>query len=216
GASLERVPPGCRDDRCHLFCPLCESPRHLLEIGRTEGAARVMAELNGVPVDDPLVLESMEELQFAINENAGGKATWAECFSTRNSLWKRTVNGMMLQFIQQLNGQNFYCMNLSFAAHMTFMSVLADYYGDTFFKSAGTKYISVHVQGVYLLLASSVSPFVLQTILGGVSVAGTIPALVRALQPIPIRVEILTRSDLDLYRGYPVLKFPTRLGADVM
>jgi len=51
----------------------------------------------------------------------------------------------MLQFIQQLNGQNFYY-----------------YYGDTFFKSAGTE----------------LSPYVIQVILGGVSLAATVPALV--------------------------------------
>ncbi|KAJ7222870.1 general substrate transporter [Mycena haematopus] len=126
-----------------FFLP--ESPRHLLGTGKSEEARRVVAELNGVPVDDALVIETVEELQFAINEeNAGGKATWAECFSSRNAMWKRTGNGMMLQFIQQLNGQNFYY-----------------YYGDTFFKSAGT----------------DLSPYVIQTILGAVSVAGTIPAL---------------------------------------
>ncbi|KAJ7045135.1 general substrate transporter [Mycena alexandri] len=126
-----------------FFLP--ESPRHLVGTGKTEEARRVVAQMNGVPIDDPLVMETVEELQFAINEeNAGGKATWAECFSSRNAMWKRTGNGMMLQFIQQLNGQNFYY-----------------YYGDTFFKSAGT----------------DLSPYVIQTILGGVSVAGTIPAL---------------------------------------
>lgn len=57
-----------------------------------------------------MVTETLEELEYAIHaENDGGKATWLECFSERNMLWKRTINGMMLQFIQQLNGQNFYC-----------------------------------------------------------------------------------------------------------
>jgi len=126
-----------------FFLP--ESPRHLLGTGKAKEARRVIAELNGVPLDDALVTETVDELQFAINEeNAGGKATWAECFSSRNAMWKRTGNGMMLQFIQQLNGQNFYY-----------------YYGDTFFKSAGT----------------DLSPYVIQTVLGAVSVAGTIPAL---------------------------------------
>ena len=84
--------------------------RHLLGTGRAEEARSVIARLNGVPEDDTLVDELVGELDFAIKaENEGGKATWAECFSTRNSLWKRTMNGMMLQFIQQLNGQNFYC-----------------------------------------------------------------------------------------------------------
>jgi Sugar (and other) transporter len=85
--------------------------RHLLGTGRKDEARQVVADLNGVPLDDGLVDDIVEELEFAIKaENEGGKATWMECFSTRNNLWKRTVNGMMLQFIQQLNGQNFYCM----------------------------------------------------------------------------------------------------------
>ncbi|KAI0694412.1 general substrate transporter [Cytidiella melzeri] len=126
-----------------FFLP--ESPRHLLGRGKEAEARRVIASLNSVSEEDIVVLETIEELEIAIKaENEGGKATWAECFSTRNMLWKRTINGMMLQFIQQLNGQNFYY-----------------YYGDTFFKSAGTQ----------------LSPYVIQTILGGVSVAGTIPAL---------------------------------------
>lgn len=126
-----------------FFLP--ESPRHLLGLKREDDARVALAEINNVPPDDPIVTEIIEELELGIREeNEGGKATWLECFSTRNLLWKRTGNGMMLQFIQQLNGQNFYY-----------------YYGDTFFKSAGT----------------TLSPYVIQTILGGVSVAGTIPAL---------------------------------------
>uniref|UniRef100_A0A8H8CQF4 Major facilitator superfamily (MFS) profile domain-containing protein n=1 Tax=Psilocybe cubensis TaxID=181762 RepID=A0A8H8CQF4_PSICU len=127
-----------------FFLP--ESPRHLLGTGRHKEARGVIAALNGVPEDDELVDELVAELDYAIRqENDGGKATWAECFSARNNLWKRTGNGMMLQFIQQLNGQNFYY-----------------YYGDTFFQSAGRR----------------LNPFVIQVILGGVSVIGTIPALV--------------------------------------
>jgi len=126
-----------------FFLP--ESPRHLIGTGRIAEARKVIAELNSVPEDDPAVIEIMEELEYGIKaENEGGKVTWAECFSTRNMLYKRTINGMMLQFIQQLNGQNFYY-----------------YYGDTFFQSAGTQ----------------LSPYVIQTILGAVSVAGTAPAL---------------------------------------
>ncbi|KAJ3757213.1 general substrate transporter [Lentinula raphanica] len=126
-----------------FFLP--ESPRHLLGIGKREEACVVISQLNSVPIDDPLVDELVDELQYAIDaENEGGKATWLECFSPKNGLWKRVVNGMMLQFLQQLNGQNFYY-----------------YYGDTFFQSAGT----------------TLSPYVIQVILGAVSVVGTIPAL---------------------------------------
>ncbi|KAG1879518.1 general substrate transporter [Suillus tomentosus] len=126
-----------------FFLP--ESPRHLLGTGRGDEARKVIAELNGVPENDPLVIEIVRELDFAIRaENEGGKATWLECFSTRNALWRRTINGMMLQFIQQLNGQNFYY-----------------FYGDTFFQSAG----------------AGLSPYIIQTVLGAVSVFGTLPAL---------------------------------------
>ncbi|KAG1793409.1 general substrate transporter [Suillus plorans] len=126
-----------------FFLP--ESPRHLLGTGRGNEARKVVAELNGVSEDDSLVIEIVEGLDFAIRaENEGGKATWLECFSTRNALWRRTINGMMLQFIQQLNGQNFYY-----------------YYGDTFFQSAG----------------AGLSPYIIQTVLGAVSVFGTLPAL---------------------------------------
>ena len=91
-----------------LFLP--ESPRHLLGTNREDKARRVISMMNGVELDDPLVLDTIEELEVAIRaENEGGQATWAECFSTRNMLYKRTINGMMLQFVQQLNGQNFYC-----------------------------------------------------------------------------------------------------------
>lgn len=136
--------------------------RHLLGENREEEARSVIAELNGVSVDDPLVSEDMEELKFGIKaENEGGKAGWLECFSTRNSLWKRTGNGMMLQFIQQLNGQNFYY-----------------YYGDTFFQSAGTQYVSCYFRNILILISSHrLSPYIIQTILGAVSVVGTLPAL---------------------------------------
>jgi SP family sugar:H+ symporter-like MFS transporter len=91
-----------------LFLP--ESPRHLLYTNREAEARVVIAELNSAALDDEIVEESISELMIAISaENEGGEPTWIECFSTRNSLWKRTINGMMLQFIQQLNGQNFYC-----------------------------------------------------------------------------------------------------------
>lgn len=45
----------------------------------------------------------MEELDAGLHaENDGGKATWAECFS-KDVRW-RTINGMMLQALQQFNG----------------------------------------------------------------------------------------------------------------
>lgn len=52
-------------------------------------------------------------------------------------------------------------INVTFRWKMIYRLFL-DYYGDTFFQSAGTQ----------------LSPYVIQVILGAVSVVGTIPALV--------------------------------------
>ncbi|KIY65663.1 general substrate transporter [Cylindrobasidium torrendii FP15055 ss-10] len=145
-----------------FFLP--ESPRYLLGNNRIGEARKVLAELNGVPEEDCLIEDLVEDLLYGIKiENDGGKATWGECFSSRNMLWKRTMNGMMLQFIQQLNGQNFYY-----------------YYGDTYFKSAGT----------------TLSPYAIQTILGGVSLVGTIPALA-SIERMGRRQSLLVGSVLE-------------------
>jgi len=70
--------------------------RHLLGLKREDEARAALSELNGVPPNDPLITEIIEELELGIREeNEGGKATWMECFSTRNMLWWRTGNGMM-------------------------------------------------------------------------------------------------------------------------
>jgi len=127
-----------------FFLP--ESPRHLLYTSRPVLARRVIAQMNGVQAEDPLVHGIVDELEYGLKmENQGGRAGWKECFSSNARLWYRTLNGMMLQGLQQINGQNFYY-----------------YYGDTFFQSAGTP----------------LSPYSIQTILGAVSVAGTVPSLV--------------------------------------
>ncbi|KZV66564.1 general substrate transporter [Peniophora sp. CONT] len=113
-----------------FFLP--ESPRRLIFIGREDEARTVIAELNSVDLDHEIVQQELADLKMGIAaENDGGKATWLECFSKRNVLWKRTLNGMMLQFIQQLNGQNFYY-----------------YYGDTFFQSAGTELSPYSIQAI--------------------------------------------------------------------
>ena len=49
-----------------FFLP--ESPRHLLGTGREAEARTVIAELNSVPEDDPLVLDTLEELEVGIKD----------------------------------------------------------------------------------------------------------------------------------------------------
>ncbi|RSH78798.1 uncharacterized protein EHS24_001707 [Apiotrichum porosum] len=99
---------------------LPESPRLLLGKGKQEAALKSIAALNDCNIEDPLAREIYDDLEEAVAaENADGQASWLECFSTRSMMWKRTLNGMMIQFLQQLNGQNFYY-----------------YYGPVFFKAA--------------------------------------------------------------------------------
>ncbi|BEI80389.1 hypothetical protein CcaverHIS002_0109180 [Cutaneotrichosporon cavernicola] len=88
---------------------LPESPRLLLGKGREEDAYKAIASLNDCEVDSDKTREVALELEEAIAvENAEGKASWLECFSIKNRMFHRTMNGIMIQFLQQLNGQNFY------------------------------------------------------------------------------------------------------------
>ncbi|KAK8858902.1 hypothetical protein IAR55_003133 [Kwoniella newhampshirensis] len=111
---------------------LPESPRLLLGKGKETQALKAIASLNDCEVDDPLTREVLVELEQAIKEeNEGGKAGWMEAFSMRSAMWKRTLNGCMIQFLQQLNGQNFYY-----------------YYGPVFFENARLSLNSYEIQTV--------------------------------------------------------------------
>ncbi|WVR06647.1 hypothetical protein IAU60_003679 [Kwoniella sp. DSM 27419] len=111
---------------------LPESPRLLLGKGKEKQAIVAIAKLNDCGVDDQLTQDVMRELEEAIREeNSDGKAGWLECFSTRSMMWKRTLNGCMVQFLQQLNGQNFYY-----------------YYGPVFFQAAQTDLSAYSIQAL--------------------------------------------------------------------
>ncbi|WWC88333.1 uncharacterized protein L201_003243 [Kwoniella dendrophila CBS 6074] len=111
---------------------LPESPRYLLGQQKEEQAIKAIASLNDCNVNDPLTTEIMRELELAVRlENEGGQAGWLECFSTRSRMWKRTLNGCMVQMLQQLNGQNFYY-----------------YYGPVFFEAAGTGLDAYSIQAI--------------------------------------------------------------------
>lgn len=100
---------------------LPESPRLLLGKGKEEQALRSIAALNDCTIDDPKAQEMLVELEEAVAvENAEGKGSWLELFSLKGHMWKRTLNGMMIQFLQQLNGQNFYYVSLNQRKALTF------------------------------------------------------------------------------------------------
>jgi SP family sugar:H+ symporter-like MFS transporter len=73
---------------------LPESPRHLIYKDRMVDARAAIAQMNESTADSALVDDIVAELLEGIQEeNEGGKATWAECFSP--SVRMRTINGMM-------------------------------------------------------------------------------------------------------------------------
>jgi len=103
-----------------LFLP--ESPRWAYRVGRQAEARTIMASLNGVPEDDPLLEEEIHDIEakFA-EEKAGGAVAW-HGFITGPRMFYRTVLGMVLQCGQQLTGANYYF-----------------YYGTTIFLATGLK-----------------------------------------------------------------------------
>lgn len=73
---------------------LPESPRHLIYKDRMTDARAAIAQMNETTPDSALVDDIVAELLDGIREeNEGGKATWAECFSP--AVRMRTINGMM-------------------------------------------------------------------------------------------------------------------------
>jgi SP family sugar:H+ symporter-like MFS transporter len=101
-----------------LFMP--ESPRYAYRNGRKEEARRVLARLNGVDPNGPLIEAEIAEIEEKLAaELVGGDHPLSEIFTGPRMLY-RTLLGMTLQAGQQLTGANFFF-----------------YFGTTIFKSTG-------------------------------------------------------------------------------
>ncbi|KAK3202393.1 hypothetical protein GRF29_161g1002137 [Pseudopithomyces chartarum] len=100
-----------------FFLP--ETPRYLIKTDRYDEAAKSLAKLRRLPVDDPAVIEELNEVQANhLYEMSLGKSTYLECF--KGTLGKRLLTGCCLQALQQLTGVNFIF-----------------YYGTQYFTNAG-------------------------------------------------------------------------------
>ena len=74
-----------------MFLP--ESPRHCLNYNNPKKAKRSIAKMNNCDLDDPLVHETLADLETMLElENQGGKASWFELLSTNHQMWKRTLS----------------------------------------------------------------------------------------------------------------------------
>ncbi|CAI7664108.1 Major facilitator-type transporter ecdD [Penicillium manginii] len=98
---------------------LPETPRFLIKQDKHEEAAKALARLRRVDVNDSAVIEELSEIQANHEfELRLGKATYWEI--VRGSLGKRLATGCAVQALQQLAGVNFIF-----------------YYGTTFFQNSG-------------------------------------------------------------------------------
>ncbi|KAJ5222951.1 uncharacterized protein N7469_009191 [Penicillium citrinum] len=98
---------------------LPETPRFLIKQDRHEEAAKALARLRRIDVNDSAIIEELAEIQANHEfELRLGKASYWEI--VRGSLGKRLATGMAVQALQQLAGVNFIF-----------------YYGTTFFQNSG-------------------------------------------------------------------------------
>ena len=129
-----------------LFLP--ESPRWTLSRNEVTKAREIMAAMRGIPLkevqgelrgDTWLEIELAEMHEGIHIEQEAFKdrnylSSYLLCFSRKQQMWKRTLNGIMLQTIQQLNGQNYYY-----------------YYGSVFFSKAA---VSLNAYQIQFILGS--------------------------------------------------------------
>lgn len=87
---------------------LPETPRFLIKKDKHELAAKSLARLRKMDVNDSAVVEELAEIQANHDyELSLGQASYMEIF--RGSLGKRLATGCGVQALQQLAGCNFIC-----------------------------------------------------------------------------------------------------------
>lgn len=127
-----------------VFLP--ESPRWYLQKGDPVKARTVMADMRGIELvqsaggprgtkEMETELYEMGEIIRMESEHFAGTnffTAYVKCFAKEKQLWRRTLQGMLLQILQQLNGQNYYY-----------------YYGPTFFQAADLTLSPLQIQFIF-------------------------------------------------------------------
>ncbi|CCH61250.1 hypothetical protein TBLA_0E01970 [Henningerozyma blattae CBS 6284] len=102
-----------------MFVP--ESPRYLIQKGKTEQAKISIARSNKVDIDSVITQREFEIVYSAVEaEREAGVAGWKEIFETKNKTFQRVLMGMVVLGLQQLSGANYFF-----------------YYGSTIFNAVG-------------------------------------------------------------------------------
>lgn len=87
---------------------LPETPRFLIKKDKHEAAAKALARLRRLDINDSAIVEELAEIQANHQfELSLGKATYLEIL--RGSIGKRLATGCAVQALQQLAGVNFIC-----------------------------------------------------------------------------------------------------------
>lgn len=87
---------------------LPETPRFLIKRGKHEAAAKSLARLRRIDVDNPALTAELAEIQANHEyELSLGQASYIEIL--RGTLGKRLATGCGVQALQQLAGVNFIC-----------------------------------------------------------------------------------------------------------
>lgn len=87
---------------------LPETPRFLIKQDKHEAAAKSLARLRRLSIEDPAIIEELSEIQANHEyELRLGKATYLDI--VRGTIGKRLATGCAIQALQQLTGVNFIC-----------------------------------------------------------------------------------------------------------
>lgn len=142
---------------------LPESPRWQYQRGNTEGARGAIAQIYGVSVNHPQVVEEIREIrQTHEAEQVERSGHWFDIFMAR-TMFRRIVVGVLLQIGQQLTGANYFF-----------------YYGTTLFAAAGVgnSFVTAIVLGTVNFVATIVGVLIVDKfgrrrplIVGGVWIA---------------------------------------------
>ena len=114
---------------------LPETPRFLIKKDRHEAAAKALARLRRMDVDDPALVNELADIRASHEyEMSLGKASFGDIL--RGSLGKRLATGCAVQGLQQLAGVNFIC-KFSSPGFCDACLIASVYYGTTFFERSG-------------------------------------------------------------------------------